>query len=110
MRSLRNKYIFLLIILLAVSAAGLLHAESTGPCCDEQTVHPDHGIRYTDAAIVARYHQNRDHRLRFHLDGCPPVQQDTMLPIVTGAYTVAPVQTLFFPTPPRPTLRGPPAA
>lgn len=106
---IRNKYIGLLITALAVSAAGLLRAESKGPCCYERSVHPDHGSRYTDAAMVARFHQNHVSRYRFHLDGCPPVQQDTMLPIVIGACSVAPVQHLFFTLAVRPTLRGPPA-
>jgi hypothetical protein len=106
--SARNKYIFLVLTLLVISAAGLWSAERSAPCCYETSIHPDHGSRYTDAAMVHRFHQNHVSRYRFHLDGCTPVQQDTMLPIVIGAYTIAPVQHLFFTPAPRPTLRGPP--
>jgi hypothetical protein len=37
------------------------------------------------------------------------VQQDTMLPIVTGTYAVASVRPQHFPIPTTPSLRGPPA-
>src|SRR5262249_36431914 len=110
MKSSRNKYLGF-IILLAIVSAGVLrvHEKLTVPPV-EKGLHSAQNKKYKDAVIAHRLHQTHFKRHRFNLDGTLPVQQDTMVPIVTGEYAVAPVQTKAFTIPATPSLRGPPAA
>jgi hypothetical protein len=110
MKGRSNKYIFLILIGILVFAAGFRRVQQITVTAHAKAVSSAHGPKYKDAVIAHRFHQNHFKRHRFNLDGWLPVQQDTMLPIVTGAYVVASVQDQHFPTPVRPSLRGPPAA
>lgn len=110
MKNSRNKYISLIIILLAFTAAGFVRAHKELAIAHAKEARSAHSPKYKDAVIAHRLHQNHFKRHRFNLDGLLPVQQDTVSFIVTGAYAVAPVQDQHFPTPPTPSLRGPPTA
>jgi hypothetical protein len=110
MRATRNKYIGLILIGLTVFVAGFTLAHLIGATPQPKEVHSIHSLKYKDAVIAARLHQNHFKRHRFHLYGLLPVQQDTVTPIVTGAYTVAPVQDPHVPASATPSLRGPPVA
>ncbi|HVU98457.1 MAG TPA: hypothetical protein VHE34_24705 [Puia sp.] len=104
----RNRYLSLIIILLSISAAGFVRAHTHRDISHVKTAHFAH--KYKDAVIAHRFHQNHFKRHRSNLDGCLPVQQETMIPIVTGSYAVAPVLHQHIPTPATPSLRGPPMA
>ncbi|HEY4108527.1 hypothetical protein [Puia sp.] len=110
MKKVRNKYIGLIIILLAVTAAGFFRAHNGTATPPPKLVRSTPVPKFRDAVIAARYHQNHFKRHRFHFNGLLPVTQDTMIPIVTGAYPVAQVQVQSFSTPSTARLRGPPAA
>jgi len=105
-----NKYIALIIVLLAVAAAGFIRSQDDARASRWRAVHSAHTQKYKDAVLVARLHQNHFKRHRFHLDGWLPVQQDTMISIVTGTSAVAFAQDQPFITPATALLRGPPAA
>ena len=105
----RNKYIFLILTGILVFAVGFTRVQPIAVTTHEKVVSSDHTPKYKDAVIAHRLHQNHFKRHRFNLDGWLPVQQDTMLPIVTGTCAVACFQTQHFPIPTTPSLRGPPA-
>jgi len=106
----RNKYIGLILIGLVVVITGFTRARQIAASTNAKAVQSAHTPKYKDAVIAHRLHQNHFKRHRFNLDGWLPVQQDTMIPIVTGTYAVAPVPDQHFPTPVTPSLRGPPTA
>lgn len=106
----RNKYLGLILIGLAIFAAGFTRVQQFTVAAQPKGVHSAHHSKYKDAVIAHRLHQNHFKRHRFNLDGWLPVQQDTVIPIVTGTYAVAPVQDQHFPTPATLSLRGPPTA
>jgi hypothetical protein len=113
MKFMRNKYIGLVFILLAVVAAGSVRTYENFRISREAVVYSaresnNNSRKFKEAITIARLHQSHFKRHRFQLDGWLPVTQDTMLPIVTGISTVARVQDLSFSTPLTDRLRGPP--
>jgi len=105
----RNKYLGLILLGLAIFAAGFARVGQFTVTAQPKAIHSAHSSKYKDATIAHRLHQNHFKRHRSNLDGCLPVQQDKMISIVTGTYAVAPVQDQHVPTPATPSLRGPPA-
>ena len=113
-----NKYIRLVLIGLTILIAAFNPAEeyAVNACAQKPAVTiPDGSVssaqdpNYKDAVITHHLHQNHFKRHRFNFDGCLPVQQDTVVSIVTGTYAVALFHQQHAPTPPTPSLRGPPA-
>jgi len=105
-----RKYILSILIGMAIFAAGFTRVQLFTGTAQPKGAHFAHSQKYKDAVIAHRLHQNHFKRHRFNLDGCLPVQQDPVVPAVTGTYAVAPVQDQHVPTPATPSLRGPPGA
>lgn len=119
MNSGRNKYIRLILIGLVVLIAAFNSGEEYGvdPHVQKPAVTTpggsfgsDQDSIFRDAVLAHHLHQNHFKRHRFNFDGCLPVQQDTVVSIVTSTYAVAPFEPQHSPTPPTPSLRGPPSA
>lgn len=109
MKSRRNN-IFLILIGILVIATGFTRAQQITAMTHAKAVSSAHIPKYKDAVIAHRFHQNHFKRHRYNLDGWLPVQQDTMQPVVIGAYVVVSVQNQHFPVLVTPSLRGPPTA
>ena len=106
----RIKYLGLILFGMAIFAAGFTRVQQYTVTAQPKKVHSAHHSTYKDAVLAHRLHQNHFKRHRFNSDGWLPVQQDTVIPIVTGTHAVTPVQDQHFPLPATTSLRGPPTA